>query len=67
MTMNIVSEYVEHMLKSINHTELLQEWKLNIDAAEYKVNIDAILYKPSEINKLIVMIVTCTGHIFTIM
>ena len=65
MAMEIFSEYVEHLLKYINHTALLQEWKLNIDAADYKGNIDANLYKPSEKKKLIVMIVTCTGHIFS--
>ena len=50
------------MLKYINHPVLLQEWKLNIDAAVYKINIDANLSKPSEKNKLIVIIATCTGQ-----
>ena len=27
---------------------MLQEWKLNLDAAAYKFNIDANLYKPSK-------------------
>ena len=58
---NIFSEYVEPLLNNINHPALLQEWKLNIDAAEYKINIYANLYKPSE-NKLIVIIVTDAGQ-----
>ena len=48
-TINIFSEYVEPLLKYINHPALLQDWKINIDDAEYKGNIDANLYKPSEI------------------
>ena len=51
MIINIFSEYVEPMLKDINHPVLLQEWKLNLDAAEYKINIYANLYKPSEKKK----------------
>ena len=60
MIINIFSAYVEPLSKDINHPEFLQEWKLNLDAAEYEINIDANLYKPSE--KLIVMIVTCTAQ-----
>ena len=45
---NIFIEYVEPLLKDINHPEFLQEWKLNLDAAEYENNIEANLYKPSE-------------------
>ena len=45
---NIFSEYDVHLLKYINHPSLLQEWKINLDAAEYKNNIEANLYKPSE-------------------
>ena len=51
MIINIFSAYVVPLLKDINHPALLQEWKLNIDAAEYKRNINANLYKPSEKNK----------------
>ena len=36
MIINIFSAYVEPLLKDINHPVLLQEWKLNIDAAQYK-------------------------------
>ena len=48
---NIFSEYVEPLLKDINHPALLQEWKINLDATEYERNIDANLYKPSEKKK----------------
>ena len=48
---NIFSEYVEPLLKDINHPELIQEWKLNLDAAEYERYIDANLYNPSEKRK----------------
>ena len=30
---NIFSTYVEPLLDDINHSELVQEWKINIDAA----------------------------------
>ena len=45
--MNIFSAYVVPLIKEIKHLALLQEWILNIDAAEYEQNIDANLYKPS--------------------
>ena len=45
---NIFSTYVAPKIKEIYHPELLQEWRLNIDAAEYEQYIDANLYKPSE-------------------
>ena len=45
---NIFGAYVEPLRKYINHTAFLQEWKLNLDAAEYEINIDANPYKPSE-------------------
>ena len=50
------------MVKDINHLALLQECKLNIHSEEYEMNIDANLYKPSDKNKSIVMIATCTGQ-----
>ena len=59
---NIFSAYVVPMLKYINNPALLQEWKLNLDAAAYEKNIDANLAKPSEKKKLIVMIAICTGQ-----
>ena len=48
MIINIFGAYVEPLLKDINYPEFLQEWKLNIDAAEYIRNIDANLYKYSK-------------------
>ena len=51
MIINIFSEYVEPLIKEINHPAFNQEWRINIDAAEYKLNIYANLYKPSEKNK----------------
>ena len=48
MIINICSAYVLPLLKYINYTELLQEWKLNIDAAAYEKNIDVNLSKPSD-------------------
>ena len=44
---NIFSKYVEPLLNYINHPELLQEWKPNIDAAAYEKKIDANVHKPS--------------------
>ena len=48
MIINIFSSYVKHLLEDINHPELLQEWKLNLDAAVYEINIDANMSKPSD-------------------
>ena len=33
---NILSAYVTPLIKKIYHPALLQEWRLNIDAAEYE-------------------------------
>ena len=44
----IFSAYVASQIKEIHHPSLLQEWKLNIDAAEYEKNMKANMYKPSE-------------------
>ena len=48
----IFNTYVTPQIKEINHLEFLQEWKLNIDAAEYEKNIKANMYKPSEKKKI---------------
>ena len=48
---DILSAYVEALIKEINHPSLLQERRQNLDAAEYKRYIDANLYKPSEKKK----------------
>ena len=39
---------VTPQIKEINHPSLLQEWKLNLDAAEYEKSMKANIYKPSE-------------------
>ena len=57
----IFSTYVTPQIKEIHHPELLQKWKLNLDAAEYKIYMKANMYKPSEKN-LIVLIVINTGQ-----
>ena len=36
---NIFSTYVTPQIKEINHPEIIQEWKLNIYAAEYEKNM----------------------------
>ena len=48
MVINIFIAYVVTLLKDINHLALLQEWKLNLDAAAYEKNIDANLSKLSD-------------------
>ena len=48
MIINIFSAYFVPLLKDINHTELLQEWELNRDAASYGRVIDANMSKPSK-------------------
>ena len=48
---NILCAFVELLIKEINHPALLQEHKLNADAAECEINIDANLYKTSEKRK----------------
>ena len=57
----IFSTYVKPQIKEINHPALLQEWRLNIDAADYEQNIYANLYKPMKKNH-IVLIVVITGQ-----
>ena len=47
MIINIFIAYVAPLLKDINNPALLQEWKLNLDAAEYEKHMYASLYKPS--------------------
>ena len=45
MIINTFSEYIVPLLKDINHPALLQERKLNLDAAAYEKNIDGNMYK----------------------
>ena len=49
---NIFSAYVAPQFKKIHHLELLQEWKLNLDAAEYEKNMKPNMNKPSEKKKI---------------
>ena len=48
MIINIFSVYLVPLLKYINHNVLLQECKLDIDAAAYEKNIYANMSKPSD-------------------
>ena len=48
MLINIFSAYFVPLLKDINYPELLQELKLNLDAALYKRNIDSNISKASD-------------------
>ena len=48
---NIFITYVTPQIKETNDPEILQEWKLNIDAAEYERSM-AENYKPSEKKKI---------------
>ena len=43
----IFSTYVEPLLNYINHPELVQEWKLNLDAPGYEKNDDNV-NRPSD-------------------
>ena len=47
----IFSTFVAPQTREIHHPVLLQERKLNLDAAEYKKNMKANMYKPSEKKK----------------
>ena len=40
--------YITPQIKEIYHPAIIQEWKLNIDAAEYKKNM-SLKYLPSSI------------------
>ena len=57
----IFSTYVAPQIEEIHHPALLQEWKLNIDAAEYEKYMKDNMYKSSE-KQLIVLIVINTGQ-----
>ena len=48
IVINIFGAYVVPLLKSINRPELLQEQKLNFDAAAYEKHVDANVSKPSD-------------------
>ena len=57
----IFSTYVAPQIKEIHHPELLQECKINLDAAEYENIMKANMYKPSEKNPTM-LIVMITGQ-----
>ena len=58
----IFSTYVTPQVKEIHLPAFLQEWKLNLDAAEYEKNMKANMYKPSKKRNLIVLIMINTGQ-----
>ena len=58
----IFSTYVTPQITEIHHPALLQECKLNLDAAEYEKNMKANIYKPYEKRNLIVLIIKNTGQ-----
>ena len=57
----IFSTYIEPLLNYINHTELIQEWKLNIDAPEYEKTL-MLTWIDLQIKKMIIMIGKLTGQ-----
>ena len=61
MMINIFNAYVVPLLKYDNHLTLLQECKLNIDAAAYEKNLMLTDINLLIKNKLIIMIATFTG------
>ena len=52
--------YVTPQIKEIYHPAIIQEWKLNIDAAEYEKNV-TISHVPSYFKKIIVLMISNTG------
>ena len=56
----LFSTYITPQIKEIYHPEIIQEWKLNIDAAEYENNM-TLTHVPSTIKKLIVLTISNTG------
>ena len=52
MIINIFSAYVVPLLKDINYPSLLQEWKINLDAAVNEINIDVNMSKSSDKKKI---------------
>ena len=56
----LFSTYVTPQIKEIYHPTIIQEWKLNIDAAEYEKNM-AISHLASHKKILIVLIISNTG------
>ena len=61
-TIKIFSSYVAPLLKDINNPEFLQEWKLNLDAADYEKKLMLTCLNLLIKKKLIIMIATCNGQ-----
>ena len=53
-------KYVTPQIKEIYHPAIIQEWNLNIDAAEYENNM-TLSHVPSTKNKLIALMNLNTG------
>ena len=62
IVIKIFSSYVESLLKYINHTELPQEWKLNLHAAAYKNKLMLKCLNLLIKNKFIIIISTDAGQ-----
>ena len=56
----LFSTYITPQIKEIYHLAIIQEWKLNIDAAEYEKNMP-LTHLPSSKIKLIVLTISNTG------
>ena len=56
----LFSKYVTPQIKEIYHPAIIQEWKLNIDAAEYENNM-TLSHVPSTKKQLIVLMISNTG------
>ena len=46
----LFSTYITPQIKEIYHPEIIQEWKLNIDAADYEKNM-TLTHVPSTLKK----------------
>ena len=56
----LFSTYVTPQINEIYHLAIIQEWKLNVDAAEYEKNM-TLSHVPSTKNKSIVLMISNTG------
>ena len=56
----LFSTYVTPQIKGIYNPAIIQEWKLNIDAAEYEKNM-TLSHVHSNNNKLILLMISNTG------
>ena len=59
-TSRLFSTYVTPQIKDIYRPVIIQEWKLNIDAAEYEKNMTKS-HVPSHKEKIIVLMISDTG------